>query len=196
MTPEISPAIGTSTTIAIKVSPSEIVSFWREAGPKAWFKKDDAFDAEIRRRFLGIHEAAAEGLLTDWEANAEASLALLILLDQFPRNMFRGQARMFACDSLARALAAGAIVRGFDAQVAKELRSFFYLPFMHSEAMADQVRAVAFYKTINDADGLKWAEEHADIIRRFGRFPHRNAVLGRTSTPEEQVFLDAGGFSG
>lgn len=194
--PEMSQGPGASTTKANKVRPSEIVSFWRDAGPQAWFKKDQDFDAEIRRRFLDIHEDAAEGLLIDWETNAEGTLALVILLDQFPRNMFRGQARMYASDSLARALAAGAIVRGFDALVAKEMRSFFYLPFMHSEAMADQLRSVAFYKTIEDADGLRWAEEHADIIRRFGRFPHRNVVLGRASTPEELAFLAAGGFSG
>ncbi len=196
MTPESSPPIGAAATHANKVTPSDIVSFWREAGPKAWFRKDEAFDAEIRRRFLGIHEAAAEGLLTDWESSAESALALLILLDQFPLNMFRGTARMFASDPLARAIAAGAIVRGFDAAVAREMRGFFYLPFMHSEALEDQMRSVAFYKAIDDADGLKWADEHADIIRRFGRFPHRNAVLGRATTPEEKAFLDAGGFTG
>ena len=177
-------------------SPADVVAFWREAGPKAWFKKDDAFDEEIRRRFLQVHEAAADGRLTDWEAGAEGALALLILLDQFPRNMFRGTARMFAGDPMARAIAAGAIVRGFDAQVPNEMRGFFYLPFEHSEDIADQARSVAFYKAIDDADGLKWAELHADIIRRFGRFPHRNAMLGRATTAEEQAFLDGGGFKG
>ena len=175
---------------------ADVVSFWRGAGPEAWFKKDEAFDGEIRRRFLTTHEAAAAGQLSDWEHNAEGALALLILLDQFPRNMFRGQARMFDTDTMARAIAAGAIVRGFDAQADKMMRGFFYLPFEHSEDMADQVRSVAFYKAIDDADGLKWAELHADIIRRFGRFPHRNAVLGRATTPEEQAFLDGGGFGG
>lgn len=110
--------------------------------------------------------------------------------------MFRGDARAFATDPLARAIAAGAIVRGFDSQVAPELRSFFYLPFEHSEDLADQEHGVSFYKAIGDAENLKWAELHADIIRRFGRFPHRNAVLGRTTTPEEQAFLDDGGFAG
>ncbi len=183
-------------TAAANITPSEVVSFWQMAGPKAWFKKDEDFDNDIRRRFLGIHEQAAEGLLRSWEESAEGALALLILLDQFPRNMFRDSPRMFARDPLARAIAAGAIVRGFDAQVDKEMRGFFYLPFEHSENMDDQLRGVAFYKTIGDADGLKWAELHADIIRRFGRFPHRNAVLGRATTSEEQAFLDAGGFSG
>jgi uncharacterized protein (DUF924 family) len=175
---------------------ADVVSFWREAGPKAWFKKDDAFDEEIRRRFLKTHEAAVAGKLTDWEQSAEGALALLILLDQFPRNMFRGQARMFASDPLARAVAAGAIVRGFDAQADKAMRCFFYLPFEHSEDMADQARGVAFFKAADDADNVKWAELHADIIARFGRFPHRNAVLGRVTTPEEQAFLDGGGFAG
>jgi uncharacterized protein (DUF924 family) len=121
---------------------------------------------------------------------------LLILLDQFPRNMFRGDARAFATDPLARAIAAGGIIRGFDAQVPAEMRGFFYLPFEHSEDLADQERGIAFHKAIGDLDGVKWAELHADIIRRFGRFPHRNAVLGRTTTPEEQAFLDGGGFAG
>jgi uncharacterized protein (DUF924 family) len=177
-------------------SPADVVAFWREAGPDRWFNKDTAFDDEIRRRFLKLHEAAAAGTLTGWEANAEGALALLILLDQFPRNMFRGSARAFATDPLARAITAGALVRGFDSQVPAELRSFFYLPFEHSEDRADQERGIALYKAANDADGFKWAELHADIIRRFGRFPHRNAVLGRATTSEEQKFLDDGGFSG
>ena len=174
----------------------EIVSFWRAAGPDRWFNKDETFDDEIRRRFLESHEAAAAGKSTDWEQSAQGALALLILLDQFPRNMFRGDARAFATDPLARAVAAGAIVRGFDSQVPAEMRGFFYLPFQHSEDLADQERSVAFYKAIGDVENLKWAELHADIIRRFGRFPHRNAVLDRTTTAEERAFLDGGGFAG
>ena len=177
-------------------SAADVVAFWRAAGPERWFKKDSAFDDEIRQRFLGLHEAAAAGKLSGWEQSADGALALLILLDQFPRNMFRNDPRAFATDALALAVAAGAIVRGFDAQVPNELRGFFYLPFEHSEDPADQQRSVAFHKAIDDADGLKWAEIHADIIRRFGRFPHRNAVLGRVTTPEEQAFLDGGGFAG
>jgi uncharacterized protein (DUF924 family) len=175
---------------------AEIVAFWREAGPKRWFEKDFAFDQDIRERFLPTYELAAEGELRAWESTAEGALALLILLDQFPRNMFRGEALAFATDPLARAVAAGALVHGFDAQVSPQLRGFFYLPFEHSEDLADQERCVAFYKAVGDADGLKWAEIHADIIRRYGRFPHRNAVLGRTTTPEEQSFLNGGGFKG
>jgi uncharacterized protein (DUF924 family) len=181
---------------AAKPTPADVVSFWRDAGPERWFDKDDKFDQEIRDRFLATHEAASAGKLTEWETSAQGTLALLILLDQFPRNMFRGDTRSFASDSLARSIAAGALVRGFDAQVQPDMRGFFYLPFEHSEDLVDQERAVAFYKTIGDADGLKWAELHADIIRRFGRFPHRNNLLGRVSTPEEKAFLDGGGFSG
>ena len=177
-------------------SASDIVVFWRDAGPDSWFEKDAAFDKEIVDRFLATHEAAAAGKLSDWEQTAQGTLALLILLDQFPRNMFRGDARAFATDALALAVAAGGIVRGFDAQVPATMRSFFYLPFEHSEDLADQERGIAFYKASGDADGLKWAEIHADIIRRFGRFPHRNAVLGRTTTAGEQAFLDGGGFAG
>ena len=177
-------------------APAEVVVFWRDAGPKRWFAKDAGFDDDIRRRFLGLHEAAAAGKLSHWETTAEGALALLILLDQFPRNMFRGEARAFASDPLARAIAAGALVRGFDAQAPDGMRGFFYLPFEHSENLADQERCVAFHKAIGDADGLKWAEIHADIIRRFGRFPHRNKALGRTTTPDEQAFLDGGGFAG
>lgn len=173
---------------------ADVITFWREAGPERWFKKDFAFDQAILERFLATHEAAADGKLTAWERSAEGALALLILLDQFPRNMFRGDARTFATDPLARAVAAGALVRGFDGQFEPQMRSFFYLPFEHSEDLADQDRSVAFYRAMGDADLLKWAELHADIIRRFGRFPHRNQILGRSTTPEEQAFLDSGGF--
>jgi uncharacterized protein (DUF924 family) len=182
--------------MAMAATADGIVSFWRAAGPDRWFNKNANFDEEIRQRFLETYEAAAAGQLTDWEQSAQGALALLILLDQFPRNMFRGEARAFATDPLARAVAASAIVRGFDSQVPPEMRGFFYLPFQHSEDLADQERGIAFYKAIGDLENLKWAELHADIIRRFGRFPHRNSVLGRTTTPEEQAFLDGGGFAG
>jgi uncharacterized protein (DUF924 family) len=174
----------------------EVVAFWREAGADRWFAKDEAFDAEIRHRFLAASDAAIAGKLSHWEQTAEGALALLILVDQFPRNMFRGDARALAGDALARSITAGAIVRGFDSQVPAEMRAFFYVPFEHSENLADQERGIALYKAAGDVDGLKWAELHADIIRRFGRFPHRNPALGRVTTPEEQAFLDGGGFSG
>ena len=181
--------------VAAQPLPADVIAFWRAAGPEKWFEKNAAFDDEIRRRFLNVHEAATSGKLTAWEASAEGALALLILLDQFPRNMFRGQARAFATDPLARAIASRAILSGFDGAF-PDMRSFFYLPFEHSEDLADQERGLTLYKAAGDEDGLKWAKIHADIIHRFGRFPHRNAVLGRVSTPEEQKFLDDGGFAG
>jgi uncharacterized protein (DUF924 family) len=172
------------------------LAFWFAPEHAAhWFAADAAFDEAIRTGFAADAEAAAAGRLRDWAATPPGWLALLILLDQFPRNMFRDSARAFATDPLARAIAAGALVKGFDSAF-PELRSFFYLPFEHSEDLADQERALALYKAAGDADNLKWAEIHADIIRRFGRFPHRNAVLGRATTPDEQAFLDAGGFAG
>ena len=178
------------------VSANDVLAFWLGAGPKKWFTKDAAFDAEIAARFLPTYVAAAAGSLSDWEAKAESALALVIVLDQFPRNMFRGSARAFAADPIARAVADRAIARGFDQDTKLSLRSFYYLPFEHSEVLADQERCVALCRATGDADMLKWAELHADIIRRFGRFPHRNAVLGRATTAAEQAFLDSGGFAG
>ena len=173
-----------------------VLGFWRDAGPQKWFTKDPAFDNEIRIRFLAIHEAAASGKLSEWENTAEGALALVIALDQFPRNMFRGSARTFATDPLARQVADRAIANGFDRRVQPAERQFFYLPFEHSESMEDQARCVALFRAAGDAEALKWAELHADIIRRFGRFPHRNAPLGRATTAEEQAFLASGGFAG
>jgi uncharacterized protein (DUF924 family) len=177
------------------IGPQTVLAFWRAAGPDKWYAKDDTFDTEIRARFLATYEAAAAGRLA-WDHDAEGALALVIVLDQFPRNMFRGSARAFVADPLAREVASRAIARGFDRAVAVPERCFFYLPFEHSEALADQERCVALNRASGDADALKWAELHADIIRRFGRFPHRNTVLGRATTAEEQAFLDGGGFAG
>ena len=178
------------------VTPHDVLAFWRDAGPKKWFTKDAAFDEDIRARFLATYEAAAAGDLAAWEATPEGALALAIVLDQFPRNMFRNDARTYAADPLARAVAERAIARGFDGQVPEGERQFFYLPFEHSEALADQEKCVALCRATGDAELLKWAEIHADIIRKFGRFPHRNAILGRATAPEEQAFLDSGGFAG
>ena len=177
------------------VGPDTVLAFWRAAGPDKWFTKDSSFDDDIRSRFLATCEAAAARAL-GWDDTPEGALALLIVLDQFPRNIFRGSARAFAADPLAREVAARAIARGFDQAVPTAERMFFYLPFEHSENLADQERSLALSRAANDGKADHWAEAHADIIRRFGRFPHRNAVLGRTTTPEEQAFLDAGGFAG
>ncbi|HVY03973.1 MAG TPA: DUF924 family protein [Caulobacterales bacterium] len=177
-------------------TPESIIAFWRAAGPEAWFKKNDAFDAQIRARFEALHHAAARGELGGWEETAEGALALVLLLDQFPRNMYRNSPHAFAADPLARAVAARAIANGFDRAVAPDLRSFFYLPFEHSEDPADQARSVALCAQTGDENLIKWAQIHADIIARFGRFPHRNRALARVATPAEQAFLDAGGFAG
>jgi uncharacterized protein (DUF924 family) len=177
------------------VLPQHVLDFWREAGPARWFRKDDAFDADFRARFLGAHEAAARGDLDSWARRSDGALALLILLDQFPRNAFRGTARMYESDAKARAVARAAIEAGFDKDFEPDLRNFFYLPLMHSEDLADQDRAVALARGIG-GEPLRFALMHRGIIEKFGRFPHRNAMLGRTTTPEEQKFLADGGFAG
>lgn len=178
------------------VSPQDIIGFWRDAGPKKWFAPDEAFDADIRERFLAAHEQAAAGKLADWENSAQGVLALLLLLDQFPRNMFRKRPRAFATDTQARDIAERAIQSGFDLEVSDEMRSFFYLPFMHSEALADQELCLKLYRGYGNEDGIKYAEIHLDAIRRFGRFPHRNEILGRKSSADEIAYLDSGGFRG
>ena len=176
-------------------SAAEIVQFWADAGPARWFKKDAAFDAEFRVKFAAEHEAAASGALDDWADTAEGALALMILLDQYPRNSFRGTARMFATDPLALTIAKQAIAQGFDQMVDPALSRFFYLPFMHSEVLAEQDRSLELYAPMGD-EPMRYAVLHRDIIVRFGRFPHRNALLARATTAEEQAFLDSGGFAG
>ena len=172
-----------------------IVTFWREAGPGLWFAKDDTFDRRFRDRFLASHEAAARGELAGWAATAGGALGLVLLLDQFPRNAFRGTPRMYATDALARDVAAAAVDAGHDRAVEARLPLFFYLPFGHSEDLADQERSVALARRLGQPD-LSHAERHRDIVRRFGRFPHRNPILGRAMRPEEQRFLDDGGYRG
>jgi uncharacterized protein (DUF924 family) len=177
----------------IRVTPAEIVSFWGEAGPDKWFDQDESFDRAIRLRFLAIYEAAANGELASWEETAQGALALLLVLDQFPRNMFRGDARAFATDAPARAVADRALARRFDQATDPALRPFFYLPFMHSEALIDQDRSVRLYEALGEAEQLRFATEHRHVVQRFGRFPRRNRALGRDTTPAEQVFLEADG---
>lgn len=179
-----------------QVTAPEILTFWREAGPEKWFKKDEAFDAEIRARFFATYEAAAAGRLHDWEATPDGAYALLILLDQFPRNLFRGSPRAFATDPLALVIADRAIANGFDQRYPNPERRFFYLPLEHAEDLAHQERCVALSQASGDEDSTKWALVHRDIIRDFGRFPHRNAALGRETTAEERAFLEDGGFGG
>ena len=176
--------------------PNDILGFWRSAGPQKWFAKSNAFDAAIRLKFEPVHHAAARGEYDAWTQTADGALALLILLDQFPRNLYRDSAHAFATDGKALAVARAATAAGFHRQVEPELRQFFVLPFEHSETLADQERAVALAAELGDADLVKWAKIHREIIAGFGRFPHRNAALGRQTTAAEQAFLDDGGFAG
>jgi uncharacterized protein (DUF924 family) len=177
------------------VTPAEILAFWRDAGPDRWYRRDDAFDAEVCWRFLDLWQGAAAGELSAWEASDDGALALVIVLDQFPRNLFRDDGRTYASDALAREVAHRAIERGVDARIDPVLREFLYLPLMHSEHLPDQLRCIELSRAAGHAENLKWAEHHAGIIRRFGRFPHRNRLLRRPTAPEEQSFLDEGGFS-
>jgi uncharacterized protein (DUF924 family) len=174
----------------------DVLAYWRALGPSRWYVRNDAVDEDVHAKFLALYQAAAAGRLSGWERDPEPALALVVVFDQFPRNMFRGSAAAFATDPLARVAAGRAIACSFDRLFANPERRFFYLPFMHSEALADQERCCQLCREAKDDAGLAYAELHADIIRRFGRFPHRNAVLGRTTTPQEQAFLDGGGFAG
>jgi uncharacterized protein (DUF924 family) len=185
-----------AVTCACDIAPTNILAFWRGAGPDHWYVRDEAFDTEVRRRYLELWRKAAAGELTAWEQSDDGALALVIVLDQFPRNMFRGDARAYSSDAMARDVASRAIERGAGARIAEDLREFLYMPLMHSEHLADQLRCIDLFRGAGGTDNLKYAEDHAAIIRRFGRFPHRNRILGRPTTAEEQAFLDDGGFSG
>jgi uncharacterized protein (DUF924 family) len=176
--------------------PTDVVTFWRDAGQEKWFNKDEAFDREIADRFAALHGEAAAGKLSGWADSPEGALALILMLDQFSRNLFRGSPRAFAQDAMALEVARKSLDAGFDRKVEPELRMFFYMPFMHSEAIADQQRCVSLFHGLSGGETLKHAHEHEEIIRRFGRFPHRNAVLGRHTSAAEQSFLDGGGFAG
>ncbi len=174
---------------------AEIVRFWRDAGPKAWFAKTETFDGRCKG-LEAEHHAAARRELTHWEADAEGALALVLLLDQIPRNIYRNSAHAFATDPLAVAVASRAIEKRFDAATDTDLRVFFYLPFEHAEDLTLQERAVTLIEAMRDPEFTRYAVIHRDVISRFGRFPHRNAALGRKSTAEELQFLAEGGFGG
>jgi uncharacterized protein (DUF924 family) len=162
---------------------------------KRWWVKDPAFDQAIRSRFESVHAQVVAGQHEEWRADSRGALAYVIVLDQFSRNMFRGTPAMFATDVQALAAAKAAVAQGFDRAVPRAARSFFYLPYMHSEALADQDACVALYSAPGADANLEFAEKHRAIIRRFGRFPHRNAILGRPSTAEEIAFLGEPGSS-
>ncbi len=171
---------------------AEVLGFWFGPGMKErWFKKDPAFDAEVLARLGALHDKAAAGELGDLRDSALGCVALVVLLDQVPRNLFRGQARAFATDAAARALTGHALAQGFDAALTQDQRGFLYMPLEHSESLTDQdlsLRLTAML--VEDPGWHEWALPHRDIIARFGRFPHRNAALGRQSTPEELAFLE------
>ena len=182
---------------------AEVLRFWfgadseRGTRRKQWFAKSAEFDARIRARFLTLHEQGAAGALAHWLHGAGDCIAFIVLLDQFPRNMFRGEARAFASDPRALEAARHALAQGYDRDASAVERMFFYLPFEHSEALEDQRLSCALTRPLADfpetGDVYRYAERHREIIERFGRFPHRNAALGRTSTPEERAFLEQPG---
>ncbi len=175
---------------------AEILEFWLAAGPSAWWRKNNKFDEEIRTRFGDLLEPAAAGDFDDWRNEAPSCLALVLVLDQFSRNLYRGSAKTFAQDEYALELAKHAVTMGFNGHQPRALYEFFYLPYMHSEKLADQEACIELIRAGGEEGSLKAAIEHRDIIARFGRFPHRNGVLGRNTSAEEQAFLDGGGFSG
>lgn len=176
--------------------PATVTRFWREAGYEKWFNGGDAFDAQCREQFADMHHAAARRELEHWIESAEGALALLILLDQIPRNIYRGSGHAFATDPLARHYAQCALEAGFDQQLEPAMRAFVYLPFEHSEEMPDQDQSVQLFERLGEPVTLEYAVAHRDVISRFGRFPHRNRALGRQNTPQEQAYLDAGGGFG
>jgi len=180
------------------ITTDEVTAFWLdEVGPGGWYKVDEALDARIRDRFADTWEAAQREGHLGWACSPRGALALLILLDQFPRNMFRGSARGYSSDRAALRVAKKAIDKGWDRRVAEPERQFFYLPLMHSENLEDQDRSVRLIKERmpeTGAENLIHARAHREVIRRFGRFPHRNAEIGRTATAEERRYLDGGGY--
>lgn len=168
-----------------------VLSFWFAENPdrrKAWFRRDPDFDREIRERFGDVHRRAAAGLLDGWAATARGLLALVVVLDQFSRNLHRDDPRAFACDAKTLALAREALDRGVDRELGDAEKAFLYMPFQHSEDVADQRRSVALFEALG-GESVAYARRHLEVIERYGRFPGRNAALGRTSTPEELAYL-------
>lgn len=177
-------------------TPVQVLDFWFLAGSKKWFSKDDAFDGLICKQFLSLHRQAAGGHLDTWTTSAQGTLALIIVLDQFSRNLHRASPLAFATDEKALGLSHTAIEKRQDIEFPMGVRQWIYMPFMHAEALEMQERSIELFETIDDPANMKAAITHRDIIRQFGRFPHRNEVLGRTSTVQELKFLAEGGFSG
>jgi uncharacterized protein (DUF924 family) len=171
-------------------SPADIIAFWfSESVRPLWFKSTAEFDKQLRDLYEPLWQQAAQGKLDRWAGNAEGALALVILLDQIPLNIYRGEVRSFSTEARARDFARQAIDKGLDLQLPDEQKAFLYLPFMHSESLEDQERSVALYEAAGLKENLKFAQHHRDLIRRFGRFPHRNKILGRQSTEAETAYL-------
>ena len=167
-----------------------VLEFWfSEPARSHWFRSTAGLDAAIRARFFDTWRAGAAGQLDAWAQTARGAVALVIVLDQLPLNMFRGRPESFATEAAARVVARDAIARGYDAALADEHKAFLYMPFMHSEDPVDQDLSVQLYEQAGLADNLTFARHHRDLVQRFGRFPHRNAILGRASTPAEQTYL-------
>jgi uncharacterized protein (DUF924 family) len=172
----------------------DVLDFWFGQPKERWFKKDEAFDAEISERFGALWERERAKAADAFLGSADQALGAIILFDQFPRNMFRGEAKSFASDPLALEIAKAGVDRGLDEGVAKERRVFFYIPFEHSEDLADQDRAVALIAPLGDEEYTRYAHAHRNVIARFGRFPHRNAIMGREPTAEERAAKDVPSF--
>jgi len=177
-------------------APEDVVGFWfHELSPKEWYGAPASVDAEITAQFGDTYDALKDDVPADWLEGVEGFLAAILVLDQFPRNMFRGSALAFATDAQALALSKRAIAEGIDRQLPPEQRCFVYIPFQHSEDLADQRRSLELFTALGNPENLDFAKRHEAIIARFGRFPHRNASLGRSSTPEEETFLKQPGSS-
>ncbi len=181
-----------TTNTAGLATPHDILAFWFAPGMnKRWFRSTTALDNDIRERFEATWRAGADGSLCDWEDSAEGALALVIVLDQFPLNMYRGTAQSFATEAEAIRVSRNALRHGLDRHLPGEQKAFLYMPLMHSEELADQDECVRRFAAAGLSDNLRFARHHRELIRRFGRFPHRNAILGRDSTPEELEYLDS-----
>lgn len=178
------------------IKPKDVLDFWQNAGPKKWWMKNADFDSEILEKFGALNQSARAHQLDAWRDSPDGCLALIITLDQFSRNLFRNSPKAFSSDPYALEVAKYGVSREYDKSARPELTAFFYLPYMHSENLDDQNKCVALFKNSDHQDSMNAALEHQAIIEKFGRFPHRNAVLGRTTTREEKAFLEGGGFAG
>ncbi len=179
---------------AANSKPDQVLLFWFETlRPKDWYRSDAGLDDFVREKMGALHDLAVQGALEHWQEAPEGALALIILLDQVPRNIHRGGPRAFASDEKARDVLAHALREGHEKRLTKRKRVFLYLPLMHSEALAEQEQSVALFRALGIENNLDYAVRHHDVIKRFGRFPHRNATLDRESSAEEQEYLDQPG---